>query len=92
MFDDACYSWTEMFLCHSIEIRLSLERLYQSSSFFPHCKGKSMTYLEMDNIFFSRLLLFLKYSPHPMIAGFLLTRYIRHFAFFHQNTLTKLSS
>ena len=27
-----------------------------------------MTYLEMD-VIFSRFLLFLKYSPHPMIAG-----------------------
>ena len=33
-----------------------------------------MAYLEMD-IIFSRFLLFLEYSPHPMIA-FLLTRYI----------------
>ena len=32
-----------------------------------------MTYLEMD-IICSRFLLFLKYSPHPMIF-FLLTRY-----------------
>ena len=69
MFDDACHSWTEMFLCHSTEIRISLEQLFQSSPFFQHCKGKSMTYLEMD-IICSRFFLFLKYSSHPMIAFF----------------------
>ena len=71
MFDDACHSWTEMLLCHSIEISISLERLYQSSPFFHHCKGKgkSMTYLEMD-IICSRFFLFLKYGSHPMIAFF----------------------
>ena len=67
MFDDACHSWTEMLLCHSIEISISLERLYQSSPFFHHYKGKSMTYLEM-NIICSRFFLFLKYCSHPMIA------------------------
>ena len=41
MFDDACHSWTEMLLCHSIGISISLERLFQSSSFFHHCKCKS---------------------------------------------------
>ena len=74
MFDDACHSWPEMLLCHLIEISISLERLYQSSPFFHHCKGKSMTYLEMD-IICSRFFLFLKYGSHPMIAFFLLTRY-----------------
>ena len=49
-----------MFLCHSIEISISLERLYQFSPLFPQCKGKSITYIEM-NIIFSRFLLFLKY-------------------------------
>ena len=68
MSDDACHSWTEMFLCHSIEISITLERLYESSPFFPYCKGKSMTCLEMD-IIFSKFL-FLKYSTHPMIAFF----------------------
>ena len=57
------------FLCHSIEIRISLEQLFQSSPFFQHCKGKSMTYLEMD-IICSRFFLFIKYSSHPMIAFF----------------------
>ena len=64
-------SWTEMFLCHPIEISISLKRLYQSSPFFHHCKGESMTYLEMD-IICSRFFLFLKYSSHPMIAVFCL--------------------
>ena len=59
--------WTEMFLCHSIKISISLECLNQSSQFFHHCKGKSMTYLEMD-IIFSRFFLFLKYNPHSVIA------------------------
>ena len=63
-------SWTEMFLCHPIEISISLERLYQPSPFFHHCKGEFMTYLEMD-IICSRFFLFLKYSFHPMIAFFL---------------------
>ena len=74
MFDDACHSWTEMFLYPSIEISISLERLFQSYPFFPHCKDQSMTYLDMDIICF-RFSLFLKYSSHPMIAIFLLTRY-----------------
>ena len=42
--------WTEMFLCHSIKISISLECLNQSSPFIYHCKGKSMTYLEIDII------------------------------------------
>ena len=62
-------SLTEMFLCHPIDISISLEPLDQSSPFFHHCKGKSMTYLEMD-IICSRFILFLKYSSHPMIAIF----------------------
>ena len=37
MFDDACHSWTEMFLCLSIERIISLKRLFQSSPFFHHC-------------------------------------------------------
>ena len=61
--------WTEMFLCHPIEISISLECLYQASQFFHHCKGKSMTYLEMD-IIFSTFFLFLKYGPHLMIVFF----------------------
>ena len=28
VFDNACHSWTEMFLCHSIEISIYLERLF----------------------------------------------------------------
>ena len=61
-------SWTEMFLCHPIEVSISLECLYQSSPFFHHdCKVKTMTYLEMD-IICSRFVLFLKYSSHPTIA------------------------
>ena len=56
MFDDACQSWIVMLLCHSIEISISLERLFQSSPFVHHCKGKSMTYLEMG-IFCSRFFL-----------------------------------
>ena len=52
-------------LCHSIGIRISLERLYLSSQFFRHCKGKSTSYLEMI-LFISKYLLFLKYSPHPI--------------------------
>ena len=52
-----------------LKFSISLVCLNQSSLFFHHCKGKSMTYLEMDNIF-SRFLLFLKYSPHPIIAFF----------------------
>ena len=64
---------------------LSLEHLYQSSPFIHHCKGKSMTYLEMD-IVCSRFFLFLKYGSHPMIAFlfcfcfffFWLTRYWTH--------------
>ena len=67
MCDDASHSWTEMFLCHSIKISISLVCLNQSSPFFHHCKVKSMPYLEMD-IIFSRFLLFFKYSPHQMIA------------------------
>ena len=63
IFDDACHSWTEMFLCHSIEISISLERFLQSTPFFHHCKGKSMTYLEID-IICSRFFLFL-YSIAP---------------------------
>ena len=51
LFDDACHSWTELFLCHSIKISISLERLFQSFPFFHHCKGKFMAYLEMDLIF-----------------------------------------
>ena len=73
MFDDACHhghSWTEMFLCHSIKIGISLEHPYQSSPFFHHCKGKFMTNLEID-IICSRFFLFLKYSSHPMIAFFM---------------------
>ena len=35
-----------------IEIRVSMEYLYQSSQFLHHCKGKSTTYLEIDIIFF----------------------------------------
>ena len=54
--------WTEMFLCNPTEISKSLECFYQSSQFMHHCKGKFMTYLEMD-IIFSRFFLFLKYSP-----------------------------
>ena len=61
--------WTEMFLCHSVRISISLERLNQSSPFFHRCKGKSMTYLNID-IIFSKFLFFLKYSPHPMIVFF----------------------
>ena len=70
--------WTEMFLCHSIKISISLECLNQSTPFFHHCKGKSMTYLEMD-IIFSRFLLFLKYSPHPMIAFCKFLKIFKHF-------------
>ena len=66
---NAIIGW-ELFLCHPIEISISLERLYQSSPFFHHCTGKFMIYFEM-NIIFSRFFLFLKYSPHPMIAFFL---------------------
>ena len=72
MFDDACHSWTEMLLCHSFKISISLERLYQSSPFFHHCKGKSITYLEMD-IICSIFFLSLKYDSHPMIAFFFFT-------------------
>ena len=49
MFDDACHSLDRNVLCHSIKISISLERLNRSFPFFHHCKGKSMTYLEMDN-------------------------------------------
>ena len=70
MLDDACHSWTEMFLCHSIKISISLERLNQSSPFFHQCKGKFMTNLEID-IICSRFFLFLKHSYHPMIAFFM---------------------
>ena len=58
----ACHSLDRMFLCHSIKISIPLELLNQSFTFFHHCKGKSMTYLEVD-IIFSRFLLFLIYSP-----------------------------
>ena len=70
MLDNTCHCWTEMFLCHSIEISISLERLYQSFPFFLHCKGKFMTNLEID-IICSRVFLFLKYSSHPLIAFFM---------------------
>ena len=73
-FDDACHGWTEMFLCHSIKISISLGRLNQSSPFFHHCKGKFMTNLEID-IICSRFFKFLKYSSHPMISFLWLTRY-----------------
>ena len=73
--------WTKMFLCHSIKISISLERLNQSSPFFHHCKGKSMTYLEID-ITFSRFLLFLKYNPYPMIAVLLLLLFCLFVGFF----------
>ena len=63
--------WTEIFLCHSIKISISLERLNLLSPFFHHCKVKSMTYLEID-IIYSRFFLFLKYSFHSMIAFFVL--------------------
>ena len=59
-----------MFLCHLIEISISLECLNQSSPFFHHRKGKFMTNLEID-IICSRFFLFLKYSSHPMIAFFM---------------------
>ena len=72
MFDNACHSWTEMFLCHSIEISISLERLYQSPPLFPCCKDKSMTYLEMD-IICARFLLFLKYSSPSNDCGVFFT-------------------
>ena len=70
MLDDACHFWTEMFLCHSIEMSIFLERLYQSSPFVHHCKGKFMTNLEIV-IICSRFFLFLKYSSNPMIAFFM---------------------
>ena len=71
--------WTEMFLCHSIKIGISLERLNQSSPFFQHCKGKSMTYLEID-IICSRFFLVLKIQPSSndclfFFFFFLLTQY-----------------
>ena len=72
-----CMPYTEMLLCHSIEISISLECLYQSSPFFHHCKGKSMTYLEMD-IICSRFFLFLKYDSHPMIVFFFFFFFLTH--------------
>ena len=80
MFDDACHSWTEMCLCHSTERSVSLKPLYQSPPFFHHCKGKSMTYLEMD-IICSRFFLFIKYSSHPMVVFFFFN-YLFFFLFF----------
>ena len=53
------------FLCHSIEISIGAD--LWNACFFHQCKGKSMTYLEMD-IICSKFFLFLKYSSHPMIA------------------------
>ena len=84
--------WTEFgqkcFYAIPIDISISLERLYQSFQFFHHCRGKSMTNLEMD--IFSRFFLnflVLKIKPQSndcifffftlpvCIFFFLLTRY-----------------
>ena len=67
--------WTETFLCHSIEMRISLGTSEFIIPIFQHCKGKSMTYLEMERIFI-RYFLILKHSSHPMIA-FFVTRLVQ---------------
>ena len=64
MFDDECSSVGQKCFCHSITISISLEFLDQSSPFCYHClKGKSMTYLEMNIIFFKISLLFKIIAP-----------------------------
>ena len=73
--------WTEMFLCHPIDISKSLEPLCQLSQFFHHCKGKPRTYLEMG-IIFSRFFLFLKYSPLPSNDCVLFCLFVRLFIFY----------
>ena len=74
-------SWTEMFLMPSYLNDISLGHLSRSTPFFHLCKGKSMTYLEME-IICSRFVLFLKFSSYPMIALFFVCLFVCLFVVF----------
>ena len=49
--------------CNPIKISISLEHLYQTSSFFYYCKDKSTTYLEIDIICSRFFLVFKTIAP-----------------------------
>ena len=54
---------------------ISLERLYQSSPFFHHFKGKSKTYFEMDIILIKICFVLENIAPIQLFRFLWLTRY-----------------